>query len=762
MAEQLQFKISSELKNIIGKELITDDFIAIFELVKNSYDANASRVDIVFKHIRNGTKKAKIFVIDDGEGMSRADLETKWLVVGYSWKVEQQEQLDSKDFRDKIGRRRIFAGAKGIGRFSCDRLGSRLRLFTKRADEAVIHVINMDWEKFEEDPAKEFQTIDVVYSTRNELSIEAAVDNFTSGTILEISSLREKWDRNKLIRLKRHLQRLVNPAQVGEEQEFQIYLKVEEEIDEDRTKEGDYDIVNGLVRNVVFEKLGIKTTKISCRIDRDGDKITTELTDKGTFIYRLEEKNVYPLLKDVNVVLFYLNPVAKATFTRIMGIQPVRYGSVFFYRNGIKINPYGNEGDDWLKLDRRKTQGTRRFLGNRDVMGRIEVNGYQPDFREVTSRDGGVIRTRALTQLIHRRRGFFFDKILRRLEKYVIEGIAWDSVKKPKDPEEAKADSFEIIAQLVDTAKEKDTKIEFNENLLDIYSKKRVEKTPEIIKNIKSVKNQIESKEARAYIDLQAKAVRNAFRSLRRTQKALERELRLRERQALFLESSTSEDRKDILALQHQIGIGAETIRTHLTRLKGKIDKGMTPSASDLADIIDNIILQVQMMESFARAPFWTKARFNLVSPIKGNLALFVKQYVERVYLPFNEVELDKKKVKIEVDCDPDAVFERDFSPSEFTVIIDNLISNSLDANASHINIRIDVLDEDTLELRVKDDGTGISDEDLDKIFEFGFSTTGGPGIGLYHVKKILKKYGSVLVNNRLDKGVEFIIKVKK
>jgi signal transduction histidine kinase len=765
MPEPLKFRISSELKNIIGKELITDDFIAIFELVKNCYDAASRKVDIIFKHIQDNEYSdiSKLFIIDRGNGMSKIDIDEKWLLVGHSWKSEQDKELEVRDFRDKMGKRRIFAGAKGIGRFSCDRLGNKLTLYTKKEDENIIHKLDIDWDKFEEDPNKEFQMIDVIYGTIKKLEIEVEVKDFKKGTILEISSLRSKWDREKLLKLKRHLQRLINPAELGG-QEFQIYLNVEEELNEDKNKKEDYDKVNGIIRNIVFEKLGINTTKINCRIDEYGRSIHTELIDKGTFIYKLEEKNEYPFLKNINIMLFYLNPVAKGTFTKIMGIEPVRYGSVFFYKNGIKINPYGNEGDDWLGLDRRKAQGTRRFLGNRDVMGRLEVYGSQRDFREVSSRDGGVIKTSALDQLTDPHKGFFYSKALVRLEKYVIEGIAWDSEKRPKDPDEIKADSFKIITQLAGSTKDKNIQIEFNENLLDIYSRKQIEKTPDIIKNIESIKNQIESKETRAYLDLQVKTVRDVFRNLRKTQRELERELKIREEQALFLESTTDEDRKDILALQHQIGIGGENINKYLLNLKKKIEKGITISNAELLDVIGNIILQVQVMSSFARAPFVTKARFDLIkNKIKGNLALFIKQYVERVYLPFNKFELDQKQLNIKIDCDPNAVFKTTFSPSDFIVIIDNLLSNSQKAKASHINITINVLNEKTLEIKVKDDGIGIKDEYLDKIFNFGFSTiTGGSGIGLYHVNNIIKKYGSIIVNNNLDKGVEFILEVKR
>ncbi len=456
--------------------------------------------------------------------------------------------------------------------------------------------------------------------------------NFNTGTILEITGLRSKWDRKKLLRLKRHLQRLINPTQVNEENEFKIYLSVDAEKSEDKNSTGHFDKVNGLVKNIVFEKLDIKTTRIICSVDADGKTIHTKLIDKGIFIYCLDEKNPYPLLKNVKIIIFYLNPVAKQAFTRIMGIPPVRYGSMFFYKNGIKINPCGNEGDDWLKLDRRKTQGTRRYLGNRDIIGRIEVNGNQPEFNEVTSRAGGVIETVAVDQLTNEKTGLFYTKALMRLEKFVREGIAWDSENKPKDSDDIKADSFEIISKLAITSKEKNLKIEFNKNLLDIYSKKQVEKTPEIIKNIEHLKKLVPSKEARSYIDTQTKTVKNAFRTLQKTKKELEKEVRIREKQALFLNSTASEDRKEIMAIQHQIGIGAETVRRHLVRLKKKIEKGQTITNSSLKGTIENIILQVQLMESFARAPFLTKAKFNLVTEkIKSDLGLFVKQYIERV-----------------------------------------------------------------------------------------------------------------------------------
>jgi signal transduction histidine kinase len=118
--------------------------------------------------------------------------------------------------------------------------------------------------------------------------------------------------------------------------------------------------------------------------------------------------------------------------------------------------------------------------------------------------------------------------------------------------------------------------------------------------------------------------------------------------------------------------------------------------------------------------------------------------------------------VKVTVQTGPDTQFKRTFNPFKFVVILDNLIDNSRKAGAKNVRVTIDVLNEKTMELHFVDDGVGIPDKDIDRIFDFGFSTTGGSGIGLYHIKKILSGLGSIVVDNHLEKGVEFIVRVEK
>lgn len=410
----MRFKISSALKDLVGKDLIINDNIAIFELVKNSYDAYATKVEITFEEDR-------IIIADNGKGMTFDDVRNKWLFLGFSAKKDGSEDEHGKNasYRDRI--KRHYAGAKGIGRFSCDRLGQRLVLSTKDETSSKITQIFVDWSEFEQDQRTEFAEIEIEYKY-----IDANIyfpDNSNSGTILEITGLSttDKWTRKKILELKRSLEKLINP--LSETNDFQIEIICDREKDKDfeeiANNKYDRDIVNGLLRNSISSIFNIKTTLIEVQLNHN--TIYTKIVDRGVEIYRISENNyAFAELKDVKISLYYLNRSAKLNFTKLMGVEPVNYGSIFLFRNGFRIMPFGQPSDDSWGLDYRAQQGNRRFLGTRDLFGRVDIiTDNVNDLKEVSSREGGLIETNVSKQLFE-----LFKIAHRRLERYVS-GVLW-------------------------------------------------------------------------------------------------------------------------------------------------------------------------------------------------------------------------------------------------------------------------------------------------------------------------------------------------
>ena len=486
----LKFKISSALKNIIGSDLISDDFIAVFELVKNSYDAHATKVEVIFEDIYSDN--AKIIIKDNGKGMNYDDLVNKWLFVAYSAKKEGTEE-DSYDYRDKIKIKRAYAGAKGIGRFSCDRLGRELYLETlKDEPESKVETLLTQWDKFEGDLKDEFVNISVLHET-----IEKSNYNINHGTVLEISNLKNDWYTKKFLDLKNALAKLINPNNQVEEDEFSIELIVPDELENDNKKVDYHNIVNGEIKNLIFETLEIKTTKIVSKVLNEKQKqIETSLIEGGKLVYKIIEENKYQNLFNVDCELYFLNHSAKLTFKKRMGVDSVSYGHVFIYKNGLRIYPYGDRYEDPLKMDNRKSQGYNRYLGTRETLGYISINEPNDELRETSSRGDGLIKSKAYFELVD----WFYDN-LKRLEKYIIDITNWgnelsneDYIKLDNESQQEAIEklvsnltkskgiiSFEVppeIFEIIDSKHEKSTKNSLNkikEQLeSDVYDKNKV------------------------------------------------------------------------------------------------------------------------------------------------------------------------------------------------------------------------------------------------------------------------------------------------
>ena len=766
----VQFRVSSHLKDIVGRELITDEYVAVFELVKNSFDANATDVRIIFEN-QYVADNARIIIVDNGKGMDYEEITKKWLFLAYSAKKDGTEL---NDYRNKIKVNRIFTGAKGIGRFSCDRLGSHLNLITKKdIENSKIENLIVNWNDFEKDSKEEFINIPLLHQTLD--SINYGIEH---GTILEISKLRNTWDRDKILKLKGSLAKLINPNQGNDSQNFKIQIIANDEANNDKKRKKGTEPVNGVITNNLFETLEIKTTNIEVEISEDGKFITSTLNDRGNLIYRIKETNPYSSnLRNVRLYLFQLNRSAKVSFYRLMGMESVKYGSIFMYKNGFRIYPFGAEGEDILGIDRRKAQGYNRFLGTRDLIGRIEINGDNPELRETTSRDGGLEGTPTYFDLVD----FFKVFGLRRLEKYVVETIDWgdpkiDSQTKKVirgsiNPNDVKIQILEVITSLANSRTVID--IEYDENFLDIIESKqdksvsRILKNvtkiaqnsdaPDLLKEIKKIDKAVQAMKEDADKAIQiAEAAELKSQDLSKELDSKNDELESQIKETLFVRAAIGTDTKELLSLQHHISRNSKLISRYLTQL---IDAIKNKEAERITlDIVSKIDIKNKEVSTLSQ--FVTKANFDTTTnKINKDIVAFVNEYLENVYKVYEYRRMNGTNLNIEIENIPTEPFVKSFRPIELIIIIDNFISNSERASATKIVFRWEYLDSKTLNLHVIDNGNGIDDSIVKKVFDFRFTTTSGAGLGLYHISDLVKKLnGEIHVNNQISQGVEFIV----
>lgn len=778
------FRISSGLKSLIGSELITDNFVAVFELVKNSFDAKAKNVEIIFEDIY--TPDAKIIIKDDGKGMDYDDLFNKWLFVAYSAKKDgtEDEVEEPKDYRVEIENQQVYAGAKGVGRFSCDRLGRYLNLITiKDENGSKIENLKVDWKEFEVDQKKEFIKIPVQHQV-----LKSVDYNIKHGTILEITGIdQSEWNRDSFLKLKERLSKLIRPDlhKDLEYRDFKIQLIVEEEKEKDdeiveKARKDEKDegfiyskIVNGEIKNFIFDELDIRTTKITTHISPDGDFLETRLDDRGLFIYEIKEKNPFPLLHNISITLYFLNRSAKIIFKRKMGVETVRYGNIFVYKNGFRIYPFGERGDDSLGIDNRAVQGYARYVGLRNLIGQISIQGDNEELREATSRDAGLIKTKTFNQLTNLEDSLLITA-LRRLEKYVVDVTKWginDENFEVQDSEETKEELVKLISNIFND--QSLVSIKYNKDIIDIIDNKEEKSAKKLLSNFKRVAAESNDKDLikdaqrlEDRIIQQSKALESASKELQdkdRKTKDLESELEGQVGETMFARAVVGIETKELLSIQHHIyRHAAQHVTLYIDRLMEAINENQPKEK--LQEIASKIAFENKKIITLSR--FVTKANFDTTTTrIKKDLIAFVNEYALNVYKEYKHIALNNQKIDIRVKTPKDLSFVTHFKPIELIIILDNLLNNAFKANATEVILTwAKTINTQEVSLSISDNGIGISQKNIDKVFEFRYSTTDGSGLGLFHAKDTIEKMGGSIEvkNNEGYQGVTFILKFKK
>jgi signal transduction histidine kinase len=753
--EKVSFKAHARIKDIVGKDLINNDNIAIIELIKNAKDAGSKKVHVIFNNSED-IEKGKIIIQDYGKGMSETDIKNKWLNIAYSEK------------RDSKGK---YAGDKGVGRFSCDRLGKTLELFTITGTEKIGRKLYIDWTKFEiDDIDKEVGTIKVEFSncTKNEIMNLYNDEKPKTGTALVISNLRAIWGIPSLERLKKELEKFVlDPEDSSDMGDFHVQLIINNPFknDEERKK---YINLSGRIVNKIFDKLNLRTTSITSSISTNGKTIITTLHHDGNDIFTLKERNHFSELAGVRIQLYYLNQASKVFFKINTGYRSVEYGSVFMFRNGFRVFPYGEPDNDWLKLDKRKAQGQRRNIGTRELVGKIIIDDKKNAFSPVSAREGLVDNEayKQLTKYSSKRDAGYFFKIFRKLEKFVVDGLDWLNLSEMNTESEIESIGQENLyfenkdAQILDILSSVVTTLTNKTDILDLVlnekyiislaqrERQAFEKMKEellgllprdvngldFLKN-SNLKNIIiaQTKQVEA-LQKEKNKLKSEIVAKDRELDRRKKELKASDEENMFLRASTSKDTNNLTNLMHKIANNVETINGAIFNFRNKIEDD-NYSKNELINFVNKIQLQIQYISKVTE--FAINRNYRIAT---GKKRIDLISYI-RDYLRNMEINNLYEKISLDVNIPKNITKYVLIKPLELSIMIDNIISNSIKANASKVSI-LAIKKGRNIIIEFHDNGKGISSDTIfDRIFEKGYTTTkGGSGLGLYYLKNFVNE----------------------
>ena len=374
--ERLFFEVSARLQKVLGQDLIADDYVAIGELVKNAYDANASEVTIECQLESDNPAEHQIIISDNGNGMDFGEFKENWMAPGFS----------SKDKALPEGEKRVPLGEKGIGRFAAGKLANRLHVYTKKkGEDGWLHVY-FDWSRFE-NMRQPMREVTIPYDER-----DPAAFPYDHGTQVVLDGLRTNWLGKvpgrkvagrpdiKLERLLADLSLLLMPFR--EHSGFEIRFicdrpRLNMIIKKDFLDVAEYAYVFSTKKN---EGDGIfieRSLRRSAEISNLTGKVKNEEIKK--------EEKPGDLLCGPFAGIFYYVPLDASRASR-MNVSP----GIKLYRDGFKVEPYGNSENDWLDVKGWKARRAgyapirpARFFGY------IEISRKNnPDLIDTSNREG--------------------------------------------------------------------------------------------------------------------------------------------------------------------------------------------------------------------------------------------------------------------------------------------------------------------------------------------------------------------------------------
>lgn len=742
MSDDITYKIrpAARLIHTIGSDLIGDSYAALVELVKNSYDADASKVDIVFKFTEIDNENAlAISIKDDGHGMDFDTVVNKWLVPATNDKLKRKVSKKGS---------RVLQGRKGIGRFAASILGQEMTLSTVdeigEKSEAVI-----DWRIFKTDEflenielliekkeTNESSGTEILIIAKDEKYQEIVIDDNGNEKVIEkTDSKLSYWNRDSLVQLINELRKLISPFEESTEDEFKINLSFENspftEIDEKFTidtypiiKYYDYRIFGTISDN------GIASLVFENNINPEALQ-KEEITQK----FKLSSNNKYCGEIKVDFRVFdrepdaienlinkgLINPVSK----KYMGKNEARrllnevYG-VNVYKNNFRIRPYGNGGVDWLDLDKDRIQNFTLKISNNQIVGFVTIQSEEKSgLEEKSARDGlkeneyyfGLkeLAQMALFELETRRLAYRIKSEKSRGKKTKVQDTinTLFSLTEVKTSIGKKLSEFEIDKKTIDEI----------DNILTKEEAKKAELKEEIEKTIAIYQGQATLGKIVNFILHEGRKPLQFFNS----------ETKVMERYLKFYRATNDEE--------------------HLNELTKSIN-GFKINSKFISTLF-------KRLSPLAKQKREKKSNFSVLRVINESLDIF---------------KLSIEEVNIDVDIIGDEKVEIFGWSEDLYIALTNLIENSIYwlgiSKTDEKKITIEVIqNNDSVIIDYEDTGPGLTDLEIESgaIFEPGYSKKiDGTGLGLAIAGEASDRLNGELLARKSNNGVNFQIEISK
>ena len=362
----------------LGRDLVTDDVVAVMELVKNSYDAMATRVDVRIRPADDAAAdQGYIEVADDGQGMDYSTIRDVWCVIATPARAEHPVARSGS-------RTRPVTGEKGLGRLAAARLGDEMLVRTRTAQGSALE-FSLTWSD--------------LFGVRNigdagiRLSRlpDGALDG-QSGTTIRISYLRSKWDLEKIEDLAANLARLVSPFGAGD---FAIRLeatgrdgavdvrgiRLPEYMSEPKYRiagkvDADGTIHWGYRYRPIGGPGGREEARVEERVGNDGSEWPC-----GPFEFEIRAWDLSA--EDTRDIAEHYSEARK----RIRGLIREHKG-ISVYRDDVLVLPKSERARDWLGLDLRRVSRVGTRLSTSQIVGYVRITrAGNPDITDTSDRE---------------------------------------------------------------------------------------------------------------------------------------------------------------------------------------------------------------------------------------------------------------------------------------------------------------------------------------------------------------------------------------